>query len=67
MNTQSNSWYRVPEVWLIVLLLGAMVVGSFALLVTAVRHPDRVLEAPRAIASPLPPSQAPRPADVTTP
>lgn len=33
-------WYRVPEMWLIVVLLGATVAGSLSLVATAVRHPD---------------------------
>jgi hypothetical protein len=67
MNTRLNAWYRVPEVWLILLLLGSMIVGSFALLGTALRHPDQVLAAPRSIASPLPPSRTQTPADAATP
>lgn len=67
MNTRENTWYRVPEVWLILVLLGSMIVGSLALVVTAVRHPDTLVQAPRAIASPLPPSHALHPADTATP
>lgn len=67
MNTSINSWYRVPEVWLILALLGAMVAGSFLLLATAMRHPDELGGVPRSIASPLPPSRAQAPADAATP
>jgi hypothetical protein len=56
-------WYRVPEVWLIWVLLVGIVIGSFSLLATAIRHPDTLREAPHPIASPLPPSTAARPAD----
>jgi hypothetical protein len=56
-------WYRVPEVWLMWVLLVGIVIGSFALLATALRHPDTLQTAPHAIASPLPPSTATRPAD----
>ena len=67
MNARLDTWYRVPEVWLIVFLLGAMVAGSFWLLAIAIRHPDDLTGAPRSIASPLPPSRAAVPADATTP
>ena len=67
MNARLNAWHRVPEVWLILILLGSMVVGSLALVVTAVRHPDEVLSSPKAIAAPLPPSAAARPTDAVTP
>lgn len=67
MNARLNDWYRVPEVWLILLLLGAMIVGSFSLLAIAVRHPDELHGAPRAIASPLPPSRAEVPSDTARP
>jgi hypothetical protein len=36
----ATPWYRVPEMWLIVLLLGSTVIGSLSLVATAVRHPD---------------------------
>jgi len=55
-------WYRIPEVWLIWVLLVGIVIGSFALLATAYRHTDTLHVAPHPIASPLPPSSA-RPAD----
>ena len=53
-------WYRVPEVWLIVLLLGATVIGSLSLVATAVRHPDTHLAVPNDSPRPskLPPVQA---------
>jgi hypothetical protein len=56
-------WYRIPEVWLIWFLLVGIVIGSLALVATAVRHPDTLRAAPHAIASPLPPSTAARPSD----
>jgi len=67
MTARLNTWYRVPEVWLILVLLGAMVSGSFCLLTTALHHPDEMRGAPRSIASPLPPSRAQAPADAATP
>ena len=67
MSTNEHAWYRVPEVWLILILLGGTIAGSLALVATAVRHGDALpISAPRAIASPLPPSAA-RPADNATP
>ncbi|HEY6545529.1 MAG TPA: hypothetical protein VIZ64_11585 [Dokdonella sp.] len=39
-------WYHVPEMWLVMLLLGAAVIGSISLVVTAVRHPDAHLTVP---------------------
>jgi hypothetical protein len=67
MNANKNRWYRVPEVWLILILLGSTMAGSLALVATAVRHPDTLPTAvPHTIASPLPPSAA-RPADDATP
>jgi zona occludens toxin (predicted ATPase) len=73
MNEQEkNRWYRVPEVWMILVMLGGMVVGSFWLLYQAVIHSDPSVEAPTPIATPLPPSSPhtashTRPADSTTP
>lgn len=67
MNAHQNTWYRVPEVWLILVLLGSMVAGSLALVVTAYRHPDTLQVTPYSIASPLPPSSAARAADEATP
>ncbi len=61
MNARQNTWYRVPEVWLIIVLLGSTMVGSLALVATAYRHPDTLQTTPPSIASPLPPS-SPAPA-----
>lgn len=67
MSTNRNAWYRVPEVWLILVLLGGTMAGSLALVATAVRHSDALhTPAPHALASPLPPTAA-RPADDATP
>lgn len=67
-NTTENAWFRVPEVWLMIVLLVGMVIASFALLATAVRHNDQ-LRTPvaRSLASPLPPSTAVRASDDVTP
>lgn len=62
-----NRWYRVPEVWLILVLIGSTMAGSLALVATALRHRDELVVAHRPIASPLPPSHAQRPADDATP
>ncbi len=52
MNAHLNAWYRVPEMWLVLVLLGGMVVGSLALVVTAYRHTDELPTTPQSIASP---------------
>lgn len=42
-------WYRVPEAWLAIALLGAGVAAGIALAVVAVRLPDaRIPDAPHA-------------------
>lgn len=53
MNTPVEStsaapmrWYRVGEVWLMLVLLGATVAGSLSLVATAVRHPDAHIVVP---------------------
>jgi hypothetical protein len=53
-------WYRVPEMWLVLLLLGATVIGSISLVVTAVRHPDAHLTVPNDEPRPsrIPPTHA---------
>lgn len=53
------AWYRVPEVWLMLVLLGAMVVGSFALLSSAIRTPDTHIVVPNDVPRPsrIPPIQ----------
>ena len=67
MSTNRNAWYRVPEVWLILFLLGSTMAGSLALVATAVRHSDALrAPAPHTLAAPLPPS-ATRAADDATP
>jgi hypothetical protein len=67
MSEQRSKWYVVPEVWLILIMLGATVTGSLALVATAFGHRDELVHAAPAIASPLPPSTASRPADAATP
>jgi hypothetical protein len=56
MNDASNRWYRVPEVWLMIVLLSATMIGSIALVRTAYQHPDDLVAAGPAVAAPLPPS-----------
>ncbi len=53
MNTPAEStsaapmrWYRVGEVWLMLVLLGATVAGSLSLVATALRHPDAHIVVP---------------------
>jgi len=70
MNTtaRDNHWFRVPEVWLMIVMLGAVMTGSLMLVATAFRHTDQLHTlAPASLASPLPPSAASRPADDATP
>lgn len=45
-------WYRVGEVWLMLVLLGTTVVGSLSLVVTAVRHPDAHIVVPNDVPRP---------------
>jgi hypothetical protein len=67
MSAVQDKWYRVPEAWLIVVLLAGAVIGSLSLVATAARHPDTLTITPKSIASPLPPSAASAPADGATP
>ena len=68
MIANQNTWYRVPEVWLILVLLVSTMAGSLALVATAYRHGDQLpTPPPMSLASPLPPSAVARPADATTP
>lgn len=46
VRAAATPWYRVPEMWLIVLLLGSTVIGSLSLVATAVRHPDAHIVVP---------------------
>ena len=48
-DSPSMPWFRVPEVWLILFLLGATVIGSFALLAEAIDTPVGLIPAPEAI------------------
>ena len=70
------AWYKVPELWLILILLGATVVASFALLATAIRTSDAHVIVPNDVPRPskIPPSEpanlpsdAPSGDDGTTP
>ncbi len=67
MKPQHLSSFRIPEVWLVLFLLASAVVGSLALVATAVRHPDELKTTPHVIASPLPPSSARQSSDDVTP
>lgn len=46
------AWYRVPEVWLILFLLGASVAGTFVLLGEAINTPDAHLTVPNDVPRP---------------
>ena len=68
MNTPTHAWYRVPEVWLLLALLGSAVVASLLLVATALRHGDALrTPVPYAVAAPLPPTAAAHPSDDATP
>jgi len=60
MNVERCRWYRVPEVWLMIVLLGATMIGSVALVGTAFAHRDEIVQSGPAVASPLPPTVAHR-------
>jgi len=67
MNDAANRWYRVPEVWLMIVMLGATIVGALALVATAFGNRDELPHVGARIASPLPPTSAEHPADQATP
>lgn len=56
-----SPWYRVAEVWVIVLLLGATIAGTFVMMALATRQPDRHLTVPNDMPRPskIPPITAP--------
>ncbi|MGB0134266.1 hypothetical protein [Dokdonella sp.] len=58
-STLILAWYRVPELWLILILLGATVIGSFALLATAIQTPDTHVAVPNDVprSSRIPPAE----------
>jgi hypothetical protein len=57
-------WFRVGEVWLVLMLLGASVIGTFGLLAAALAHPDVHLVVPNAVHQPssMPPMAPTTPA-----
>ncbi|HSE11986.1 MAG TPA: hypothetical protein VLB69_05055 [Rudaea sp.] len=65
MNDPRNRWYRVPEVWLMIVMLLATMTGSIALVATAYEHGDELRHVGPSIASPLPPTSAARPERAT--
>jgi len=67
MKDAANRWYRVPEVWLMIVLLVATMTGSLALVATAFDNRDELPHVGARIASPLPPTSAEHPADQATP
>ena len=68
-ETPTMAWYRVPEVWLMLVLLGAMVIGSFALLSSAIRTPDTHIVVPNDVPRPsrIPPIQRAPTTEATKP
>ena len=57
-------WFRVGEVWLVLMLLAASVIGTFGLLAAALEHPDVHLVVPNAVHQPssMPPMAPAMPA-----
>ena len=55
------AWYRVPEVWLIFVLLGATIIGTFVMMALATRQPDTHLSVPHDVPRPskIPPISPP--------
>ena len=62
-----NRWYRVPEVWLMIVMLVVTMIGSLALVATAFGNRDELPRVGPRIASPLPPTTALPPAERKTP
>ncbi|MFC4727964.1 hypothetical protein [Coralloluteibacterium thermophilus] len=54
-SPRPQPWYRVPEVWLILLLLSATVTASLMLVRTALASPDRYVEVQSSGVSKIPP------------
>ena len=67
MNDAANRWYRVPEVWLMIVMLLTTMIGSLALVATAFANRDELPHVGPRIASPLPPTSAPHPPERKTP
>jgi len=67
MNDGANRWYRVPEVWLMIVMLVVTMMGSLALVATAFGNRDELPQVGPRIASPLPPTTAPPQAERKTP
>ena len=57
-STRRLAWYRVPELWLFILLIVATVVGTFAMMDIAIRQPDTHLRVPNDVPRPsrIPPT-----------
>ncbi len=56
-----TAWYHVPEVWLIFILLGATIIGTFVMMAMAARQPDVHLVVPNDVPRPsrIPPITPP--------
>lgn len=52
VHTPRLAWYRVPEVWLIFVLLGATMIGTFIMMDLATRQPDTHLVVPNDVPRP---------------
>lgn len=52
MPAPRSAWYRVPEVWLMFVLLGATIIGTFVMMAMASRQPDTHLVVPNDVPRP---------------
>jgi hypothetical protein len=51
-NQRRLAWYRVPELWLFMLLIAATVIGTFSMMATALRQPDVHINVPNDVPRP---------------
>lgn len=61
MNTPRERrlpWYRVPELWLFIVLIAATVIGTFGMMAIATRQPDVAIHVPNDVPRPsrIPPT-----------
>lgn len=57
-------WYRVPELWLFIVLIAATVIGTFGMMAMATRQPDAAIRVPNDVPRPskIPPISPSTPA-----
>ena len=57
-------WYRVPELWLFIVLIAATVIGTFGMMAIATRQPDAAISVPDDVPRPsrIPPISPSTPA-----